>query len=76
MGVTSKMTSLLKLEWLLIGVGIGISLGEEDLFIFLFGMSILMIGFGLEFYNEHKRHKEMFNELNPKGLYTRRSLKK
>jgi len=68
--VINKM-SLIKLEWLLIGLGIGITLGESDLFIFLFGMSILIIGFGLEFYNEHQRHKEMFKELKPKGLYTR-----
>ena len=70
------MTSLIKLEWLLIGLGMGITLGEEDLVIFLFGMALLIIGFALEFYNENQRHKEMFKELNPKGLNTRRSLKK
>ena len=60
------MTSLLKIEWLLIGLGIGIALGEQDLFIFLFGMSILIAGFGLEFYNEHERHKEMYKDFDKK----------
>lgn len=55
---------LLKLEWFLIGIGIGITLGEKDLFIFLFGMSILIAGFGLSFYNENERYKKIYEDLD------------
>jgi hypothetical protein len=58
------MTSLIKLEWLFIGLGMGITLGEEDLVIFLFGMGLLISGFGLEFYNENQRHKQIQEDFN------------
>jgi hypothetical protein len=57
------MTSLIKLEWFLIGIGMGITLGEQDLVIFLFGMILLMVGFGLEFYNEEQRHKQIKEDI-------------
>jgi hypothetical protein len=58
------MTSLIKLEWFLIGIGMGITLGEQDLVIFLFGMILLMVGFGLELYNEEQRHKQIQEDFN------------
>jgi general stress protein CsbA len=48
-------TSLNSLAWLLIGLGIGITLGEKESYIILIGICSLVIGFILNFINERKK---------------------
>ena len=50
-------TSLNSLAWLLIGLGIGITLGEKETFIILIGICLLVIGFILNFIDEKGRRK-------------------
>ena len=47
------------LSWLLIGTGIGVTLGESNIFIICFGIIILSLGFILN-YQEDKKRRAMW----------------
>ena len=49
------MSSLSNLSWLLIGAGIGITLGEKETVIILLGMTALTAGFILHYIHEKKK---------------------
>jgi hypothetical protein len=50
-------TSLNSLSWLLIGLGIGITLGEKETYIILVGICSLVTGFVFHFIDERGRRK-------------------
>ena len=54
--------SMQRLSFLLIGVGLGVTIGEENKFIILFGIFILSSGFILNVLNERDRMRRQFNE--------------
>jgi hypothetical protein len=53
--------SLENLGWLLIGAGIGVTLGEENIYIIIFGMIILLTGFAINYQEDKKRRATTIN---------------
>jgi len=56
------MHSRNNLAWLLIGMGIGLCLGERDTYILIFVIVMLIVGFLINYYNEKEEWKQIILE--------------
>jgi len=46
------------LSWLLIGMGLGLAVGEKELYIFISGIVLICTGFVIHLISEKERRKE------------------
>ena len=46
------MMGIKNVGWLLIGIGLGITLSKEEIWLILFGISLLITGVGLIFFDD------------------------
>lgn len=51
------MTELSNLSWLCIGFGIGLLIGQNNYYIWYFGIAILTIGFILNYFDDRNSKK-------------------
>jgi hypothetical protein len=58
--------SLENFSWLLIGAGIGITLGEKNTYIMFFGILVLSTGFAIHYIDERQQRRKKYDSKKSK----------